>query len=113
MRRVQGLASMRPLGAVLVTVLVTALVAAAFPAPAAAAIPARYLTLYRQAARTCPGLSWPVLAGIGTMESDNGQSWARGPGRPAHPPAGLAAPVPAGRRAVRGSSPFTWVCSAA
>ena len=43
-----------------------------------AAIPARYLTWYRDAARTCPGLSWEVLAGIGTMESDNGRSRARG-----------------------------------
>jgi membrane-bound lytic murein transglycosylase B len=43
-----------------------------------AAIPARYLTWYREAARTCPGLSWEVLAGIGTMESNNGRSRARG-----------------------------------
>jgi hypothetical protein len=41
-------------------------------------VPAGYLALYRQAARTCPGLSWEVLAGIGTVESDNGQSRARG-----------------------------------
>ena len=27
---------------------------------------------------TCPGLVWPVLAGIGTVESDNGRSNARG-----------------------------------
>jgi hypothetical protein len=43
-----------------------------------AAIPARYLAWYRAAARTCHGLSWEVLAGIGTIESDNGQSNARG-----------------------------------
>ena len=43
-----------------------------------AAIPPRYLTWYRGAARTCPGLTWEVLAGIGTMESDNGRSNARG-----------------------------------
>lgn len=42
------------------------------------AIPARYLAWYRAAARTCPGLAWEVLAGIGTMESDNGRSNARG-----------------------------------
>lgn len=85
MRRVHGLASTRPLtglaGAVLATVIVTALVALLLPggqAAAAAPIPARYLTLYRQAARTCRGLTWPVLAGIGTVESDNGQSAARG-----------------------------------
>lgn len=43
-----------------------------------AAIPPRYLTWYRAAARTCPGLRWEVLAGIGTIESDNGRSHARG-----------------------------------
>jgi Transglycosylase SLT domain len=43
-----------------------------------AAIPAPYLTWYVRAARTCPGLRWEVLAGIGTMESDNGRSHARG-----------------------------------
>jgi hypothetical protein len=43
-----------------------------------AAIPARYLGWYRAAARTCSGLTWEVLAGIGTMESNNGRSSARG-----------------------------------
>jgi Transglycosylase SLT domain len=52
--------------------------AAAATAPRLAAIPARYLSWYREAARTCPGLSWRVLVGIGTMESDNGRSRARG-----------------------------------
>jgi len=28
--------------------------------------------LYEQAAATCPGLPWTVLAGIGTVESRNG-----------------------------------------
>ena len=32
------------------------------------------LALYQQAAETCPGLPWTVLAAIGTVESDNGQS---------------------------------------
>ena len=32
------------------------------------------LTLYQSAATTCPGLPWTVLAAIGTIESDNGQS---------------------------------------
>ena len=32
------------------------------------------LALYQQAAATCPGLSWTILAAIGTIESDNGQS---------------------------------------
>jgi len=31
-------------------------------------------SLYRQAAATCPGLSWSVLAAIGTVESANGTS---------------------------------------
>jgi cell wall-associated NlpC family hydrolase len=37
-------------------------------------IPAEYLTLYMDASQTCPGLPWSVLAGIGTVESDNGES---------------------------------------
>jgi cell wall-associated NlpC family hydrolase len=37
-------------------------------------IPAGMLALYQQAATTCPGLPWTVLAAIGTVESDNGQS---------------------------------------
>jgi cell wall-associated NlpC family hydrolase len=32
------------------------------------------LTLYEQAATTCPGLSWTLLAAIGTVESSNGTS---------------------------------------
>ena len=43
--------------------------------PAALAdIPPNYLQLYQQAARTCPGLSWAVLAGIGKIESNHGRS---------------------------------------
>lgn len=42
------------------------------------AVPAAWLTLYQQAATTCPGLSWSVLAAIGTVESGNGQSTASG-----------------------------------
>jgi cell wall-associated NlpC family hydrolase len=37
-------------------------------------IPSAYLTLYLGAARTCSGLPWGVLAGIGMVESDHGQS---------------------------------------
>ena len=33
-----------------------------------------YLIWYMDAAQTCPGLPWSVLAGIGTVESGNGQS---------------------------------------
>ena len=41
---------------------------------AASTIPPAMLTLYQDAAGTCPGLPWTVLAAIGTVESDNGQS---------------------------------------
>ncbi len=41
---------------------------------ATAGIPPAMLTLYQQAAATCPGLPWTVLAAIGTVESDNGRS---------------------------------------
>ena len=41
---------------------------------ALAAIPGDYLSLYQQASATCPGLSWTVLAAIGTVESSNGIS---------------------------------------
>jgi hypothetical protein len=48
------------------------------PAPSSAAradIPGGYLALYRAAApRYCPGLSWPVLAGVGKVESDHGRA---------------------------------------
>ena len=52
----------------------------ASPSPQAASahaeddIPPRYLRLYQQAARTCPGLPWTVLAAIGSVESDHGRS---------------------------------------
>ncbi len=41
-------------------------------------IPPEYLTAYMAAAASCPGLSWSVLAAIGTVESDNGTSTAPG-----------------------------------
>src|ERR1035437_8026662 len=41
-------------------------------------IPPAYLVLYMGAAQTCPGLPWGVLAGIGKVESDHGQSDAPG-----------------------------------
>ncbi len=37
-------------------------------------IPPAMLALYQEAAATCSGLPWTVLAAIGTVESDNGQS---------------------------------------
>jgi hypothetical protein len=46
------------------------------PSPVGIAdIPADYLALYRAAARTCPGLSWGVLAGIGKVETNHGRGW--------------------------------------
>lgn len=51
--------------------------ATAGPSPSSAAsakIPPAALALYRQAATICPGLPWTVLAAVGTVESDNGQS---------------------------------------
>jgi cell wall-associated NlpC family hydrolase len=49
------------------------------PSPTAtSAIPPVMLALYQEAASTCPGLPWTVLAAIGTVESDNGQSTAPG-----------------------------------
>jgi cell wall-associated NlpC family hydrolase len=37
-------------------------------------IPPDYLALYMLAAQTCPGLDWTVLAGIGKVETNHGQS---------------------------------------
>jgi cell wall-associated NlpC family hydrolase len=42
------------------------------------AVPTAWLTLYRAASGTCPGLPWSILAAIGTEESDNGRSTAPG-----------------------------------
>ena len=41
-------------------------------------IPPAYLVLYLDAAQTCPGLPWGVLAAIGEVESDDGRSDAPG-----------------------------------
>jgi cell wall-associated NlpC family hydrolase len=43
-------------------------------ADATAKIPPAFLALYQDAAATCEGLPWTVLAAIGTVESDNGRS---------------------------------------
>jgi len=45
---------------------------------ALADIPADYLTHYLQAAHTCPGLDWTILAAIGKIESDHGRSTLSG-----------------------------------
>lgn len=41
---------------------------------ALAEIPSEYLALYQRAALTCPGLSWSVLAAIGSIESGHGRN---------------------------------------
>ncbi|MFF7987984.1 C40 family peptidase [Streptomyces sp. NPDC007901] len=41
-------------------------------------IPSDYLALYMDAATTCPGLDWTVLAAIGKTESDHGRSTLAG-----------------------------------
>jgi cell wall-associated NlpC family hydrolase len=84
---------------------------------AVAGIPAAMLVLYQQAALTCPGLPWTVLASIGTIESANGTSdlpgvhsganWAGAEGPMQFLPATFAAydrPVPPG--GVRPPSPY-------
>ena len=49
------------------------------PSPlAVATVPPTFLDLYRRAAGTCPGLSWTVVAAIGSIESDHGRSTAPG-----------------------------------
>jgi hypothetical protein len=45
---------------------------------ARAEIPTTYLALYRSSARSCPGLPWGVLAGIGKVETNHGRSSAPG-----------------------------------
>jgi cell wall-associated NlpC family hydrolase len=41
---------------------------------ASSKVPPAMLALYQEAAATCPGLPWTVLAAIGTIESGNGES---------------------------------------
>ena len=45
---------------------------------ARAEIPGDYLALYQDAAKTCSGLSWTILAAIGSIESSHGRSQAPG-----------------------------------
>jgi hypothetical protein len=42
---------------------------------ARAEIPAAYLATYQQAARSCPRLSWALLAAVGKVETNHGRGW--------------------------------------
>jgi len=68
----------------------------ATPGPGAAgtapALPAGWAGMEQAAAATCPGLSWSVLAAIGTVESDSGRSTAPGVASGANP-AGAEGPM--------------------
>ncbi|WP_020496967.1 peptidoglycan DD-metalloendopeptidase family protein [Sciscionella marina] len=49
------------------------------PSPAALAdIPGNYLALYQQAATTCSGLDWTILAAVGKIETNHGRLNADG-----------------------------------
>lgn len=48
-----------------------------YQAPADGGRPGGYLDLYKQAARSCSGMSWTVLAAIGQVESDHGRNAGR------------------------------------
>jgi len=69
-----------------------AMVPATPTATARAGVPAAYLALYEQAAASCPGLAWEVLAGIGSVESDHGRAPLPGVGSGANF-AGAAGPM--------------------
>jgi len=56
------------------------------------AVPASWEALEKQAAATCPGLPWSVLAAIGRVESDSGRSSAPGV-RTGTNPAGAEGPM--------------------
>jgi peptidoglycan DL-endopeptidase CwlO len=75
------------------------------PAPggAAGSIPANYLAGYQSAGREF-GIPWTILAGIGTIESDNGQSGAPGVHSGTNP-YGAAGPMQFG---VGGAAGDTW-----
>lgn len=56
-------------------------------------IPSDYLALYMDAAATCPGLDWSVLAAIGKRESDHGRSTLPGVPRGTKNEAGARGPM--------------------
>jgi len=73
-------------------------------AQARADIPPSYLAAYQRAARSCPGLSWTVLAAVGKVESDHGRSPLPGVRSGANS-AGAAGPMQIG---IGGKAGPTW-----
>jgi cell wall-associated NlpC family hydrolase len=79
-------------------------------------LPDGWMTLEQSAAATCPGLSWSVLAAIGTVESDSGRSTAPGVSSGTNPagaegpfqfePATFAAYATIGPGGARPASPY-------
>ncbi len=61
-------------GAALVAGFVGALPITYTATAASADIPSPFLRLYQQDAGLCPGVGWPVLAGVGKVETDHGRS---------------------------------------
>jgi hypothetical protein len=72
---------------------------------AVADIPRRYLGLYTDAAATCRGLTWQVLAAIGKVESDHGRSPAPGVRSGVNRFGCCAGPM---QFNIRNGSPSTW-----
>ena len=68
-------------------------------------IPRRYLAFYTEAASTCRGLSWQVLAAIGKIESDHGRSSAPGVRSGVNRFGCCAGPM---QFNIRNGSPSTW-----
>jgi hypothetical protein len=68
-------------------------------------IPRRYLEFYTEAATTCRGLTWQVLAAIGKVESDHGRSSAPGVRSGVNRFGCCAGPM---QFNIRNGSPSTW-----
>ena len=84
--------------------------------PRGPSLPDGWVALEQSAAATCPGLSWSVLAAIGTVESDSGRSAAPGVASGTNPagaegpfqfePATFAAYATIGPGGARPASPY-------
>ena len=110
-----------PVGLTTVLIAAVSAIAGAGGAPSDVArteIPPLYLAAYMQAASTCPGLPWPVLAAIGSIESGHGTSGGAttaADGTVSPPIVGIALDGSGGTAAIRvpaGGSPWhndpTW-----